>query len=128
MESKPCAVNATREAVRLLLGLLLNTICSITIGLLVVRGRSDILALVIKDIAAQVEAFAFSRGGRRGGAVCGWESLAGGDGRVRTRLEWLQSAGSIGNNAEVAGKWWSNIRRAGLRINLDMLAGFRNAN
>jgi hypothetical protein len=112
---------------RLLLGLLFNAIRSVAIGLLLVRGGGDILALVIKDVAAQVEAFALGRGGRRGGTFCGWEGLAGGDGGVRTRLEWLQSSGGIGNNTEVTSEWWSNIRRAGLRINLKMLAGFENA-
>lgn len=107
---------------RLLLGLLLNAIASISVGLLLFRGGSNILALVVKDVTAQVEAFGLCCGGRGGSAFCGWEGLSGCDSGVRAGLEGLQSSWGIGDNAEVTGEWRSDIRRAGLRINLILLA------
>ena len=107
----------------LFLGFLLNTVCSITIGLLIVRGGSDILALVIEDVATQVETFSLCHGRRRGGAVCGREGLAGGNSWVWTWLERLQTTRGIGDDTEMARKWWSDIGRARLRVNLSILAG-----
>jgi hypothetical protein len=108
--------------VSLLLGLLLNAIASISVGLLLFCGGSNILALVVKDVTAQVEAFSLCCGGRRGGTFCGWEGLSGCNSGVGAGLEGLQTSWSIGDNAEVTGEWRSDIRRTGLRINLILLA------
>lgn len=98
----------TLDAVRVAIGLLLLII-----------GRGNVLALLIVNVAAELETGVFGRSSRSG-TVGGRKRLARCDLGLRAGLERLQATRSIGNNAEMAGEGRSNVGGAGLRVDLVM--------
>lgn len=107
----------------LLLGFLGNTLDSVRIAvglLLLTVGRGNVLALLVVDVAAELKTGDLGRGSRSG-TVGGRKRFARCDLGLRTGLERLQATGGIGNDAEVAGEGRTNVRGAGLRVDLIML-------